>query len=137
MKRLLPCSLLLILVWSACHPDLDGTTGPMPATTETSYQTASYLSNQKVTSICEDAEGHIWIGTLRGLNRFDAHEYHQYFCNDHDSTSLPDNQIQHSGCPRQNLDRRQGNHRPAGHTYTPPLSAARRTGPSRPSHASL
>ena len=95
MKRLLPCSLLLILVWSACHPDLDGTTGPMPATTETSYQTASYLSNQKVTSICEDAEGHIWIGTLRGLNRFDAHEYHQYLCNDHDSTSLPDNQIQH------------------------------------------
>ena len=51
------------------------------------------LSNQKVTCVCEDAQGQIWIGTFRGLNRYNSHEYHQYFCHD-DSVSLPDNQIQ-------------------------------------------
>ena len=51
------------------------------------------LSNQKVTCVCEDAQAQIWIGTFRGLNRYNSHEYHQYFCHD-DSVSLPDNQIQ-------------------------------------------
>lgn len=50
------------------------------------------LSNQKVTSFAEDSKGHIWIGTFRGLNKYDVHEYHQYFCTD-DSLDLPDNQI--------------------------------------------
>lgn len=50
------------------------------------------ISNQKVTSFEEDALGHIWIGTFRGLNKFNVHEYHQYFCTD-DSLDLPDNQI--------------------------------------------
>lgn len=51
------------------------------------------ISNQKVTSIAEDEHGHIWIGTFRGLNRFNVHEYQQYFCTDQ-TNSLPDNQIQ-------------------------------------------
>ena len=55
---------------------------------------ANDLSNQKVTAIAEDAQGHIWIGTFRGLNRYDVHDYHQYFCTD-DSLGLPDNQITH------------------------------------------
>ena len=38
------------------------------------------ISNQKVTSFAEDAQGHIWIGTFRGLNRFNVHEYQQHFC---------------------------------------------------------
>lgn len=50
------------------------------------------LSNQKIATFAEDAQGHIWIGTLRGLNRYDAHKYHQYFCTD-DTLDLPDNQI--------------------------------------------
>ena len=54
---------------------------------------ASDLSNQQIKSIAEDAQGHIWIGTFRGLNKFNANEYHQYFCAD-DSLGLPDNQIQ-------------------------------------------
>ena len=51
------------------------------------------ISNQKVSSFAEDEHGHIWIGTFRGLNRYNVHGYHQYFCAD-DSLSLPDNQIQ-------------------------------------------
>ncbi len=51
------------------------------------------ISNQQIKAIAEDAQGHIWIGTFRGLNKYNAHEYQQYFCTD-DSLSLCDNQIQ-------------------------------------------
>lgn len=50
------------------------------------------LSNKKVNTFEEDSFGHIWIGTFRGLNKFDVHNYHQYICTD-DSLGLPDNQI--------------------------------------------
>lgn len=55
---------------------------------------ADDLSNKMVNSIVEDAQGHIWMGTFRGLNKYDVHEYHQYFCTD-DSLGLPDNQIKY------------------------------------------
>ena len=51
------------------------------------------LSNQKVTSFAEDSHGHIWIGTFRGLNRFNVHEYQQHFCTASELT-IPDNQVQ-------------------------------------------
>ena len=51
------------------------------------------ISNQKVTSIAEDAQGHIWIATFRGLNRFNVHEYQQHFCTSSE-LSIPDNQVQ-------------------------------------------
>jgi signal transduction histidine kinase/ligand-binding sensor domain-containing protein/DNA-binding response OmpR family regulator len=54
---------------------------------------AQELSNSRVQCIEEDATGQLWIGTFRGLNRYDGHEYHQYFCSD-DSTGLPDNNVQ-------------------------------------------
>ena len=50
------------------------------------------ISNQQVNAFAEDAQGHIWIGTFRGLNQYNVHEFHQYFCTD-DSLDLPDNQI--------------------------------------------
>ena len=53
---------------------------------------AGRLSNQRVNAFAEDADGHIWIGTFRGLNKYTVHEYHQYFCTD-DTLGLPDNQI--------------------------------------------
>nr|WP_320058270.1 two-component regulator propeller domain-containing protein [uncultured Bacteroides sp.] len=60
---------------------------------ETSPVIANDISNQKISSFAEDAQGHIWIGTFRGLNKYNAHGYHQYFCTD-DSIGLPDSQIQ-------------------------------------------
>ena len=53
---------------------------------------AAGMSNKKVSCIAEDAQGHIWMGTFRGLNRYNVYEYHQYFATD-DTTSLPDNQV--------------------------------------------
>ena len=57
------------------------------------------LSNQKVNAFTEDADGHIWIATARGLNKYNVHEYHQYFCTD-DTLGLPDNQINDVHCDR-------------------------------------
>ena len=57
------------------------------------------LSNQKVKSFAEDRDGHIWIGTFRGLNKFTSTEYFQFFCTD-DSLGLPDNQINAVYCSK-------------------------------------
>lgn len=51
------------------------------------------ISNQRVTSFAEDVHGHVWIGTFRGLNRFNVHEFHQHFCTS-DEFTIPDNQVQ-------------------------------------------
>ncbi len=50
------------------------------------------ISNHDINAFTEDAQGHIWIGTFRGLNKYDLHTYHQYFATS-DSLSLPDNQV--------------------------------------------
>ena len=57
------------------------------------------LSNGRVQCVEEDASGQLWIGTFRGLNRFDGHEYHQYFCT-FDSLGLPDNNVQGLLCDK-------------------------------------
>lgn len=46
------------------------------------------LSNLSVSSFCEDDLGYIWIGTSRGLNRFDGNNFEQFFFVDGDSLSL-------------------------------------------------
>lgn len=58
-----------------------------------SMTVSSNLTNQDVTAFAEDLQGYMWIGTSRGLNRFNGHNYHQYLFNPDDSTSLPSNKI--------------------------------------------
>lgn len=55
------------------------------------------LSNSRIQCIAQDSNGYIWIGTFRGLNRYDGHQYHQYFCTT-DSLGLPDNDIEDILC---------------------------------------
>lgn len=81
--------LFLSCLIAACSPSGTKTS---PESSIESPVITNDLSNQKVTSFAEDAQGHIWIGTFRGLNKYNVHEYHQYFCTD-DSLDLPDNQI--------------------------------------------
>ena len=92
MKRIagiLGLSLILVLASACSRPHTrSSVSGPE------SPVVADVLSNKMVNSIVEDAQGHIWMGTFRGLNKYDVHEYHQYFCTD-DSLGLPDNQIKH------------------------------------------
>lgn len=40
---------------------------------------SSEISNQQITSFAEDSTGHIWIGTLRGLNKHTVNDFQQYF----------------------------------------------------------
>ena len=89
--------LMLVLTFSGCRKteptqqlDKDETQG---------FVVAQELSNSRVQCIAEDASGQLWIGTFRGLNRYDGHEYHQYFCAD-DTMGLPDNQIKDILCDR-------------------------------------
>lgn len=61
---------------------------------ERSMLVSNHISNQQVTSFAEDGFGHIWISTIRGLNKYNVYEFHQYFKTD-DSLSVSDNRIQH------------------------------------------
>ena len=47
-----------------------------------SYSVAEGLSQSIVTSIVEDREGYVWIGTLNGLNRFDGTHFKHFFADD-------------------------------------------------------
>ena len=62
-----------------------------------SHYTSNDISNQQINSFVEDSFGHVWIGTFRGLNKFNGYEYHQYFNTD-DTTSINDNQIRDMHC---------------------------------------
>ncbi len=81
---------MLVLAFS-CHKD-ENFSDSVPYSKEVNPVISGDISNKKVNAIAEDAQGHIWIGTFRGLNKYNKHEYHQYFSAD-DSLSLPDNQI--------------------------------------------
>ena len=48
----------------------------------------SGLSNLSVSSFCEDDLGYIWVGTSRGIDRFDGNSFEHFFFNEKDSSSL-------------------------------------------------
>ncbi|EGM69499.1 sensory box/GGDEF family protein [Shewanella sp. HN-41] len=52
-----------------------------------SYGVPEGLSQSTVTSVVEDDDGYIWIGTLNGLNRFDGREFKHFFANDRSGLS--------------------------------------------------
>jgi len=47
-----------------------------------------------VSDIVKDQKGYIWIGTYRGLNRWDGYKYKYYLSDKYDSTSISSNKIQ-------------------------------------------
>ncbi|MGD0343195.1 MAG: two-component regulator propeller domain-containing protein, partial [Bacteroidales bacterium] len=51
------------------------------------------LSHGDVTSICQDHDGYIWIGTADGLNKYDGIEFTVYKNNQKDTTSLSSSYI--------------------------------------------
>ncbi len=50
------------------------------------------LSNPDVKCFLKDTLGRIWIGTERGLNRYNGYDFH-YYLHSSDSSSIPDNRI--------------------------------------------
>ncbi|QSX35952.1 EAL domain-containing protein [Shewanella sedimentimangrovi] len=51
------------------------------------YSTLQGLSQNTVTSVVEDKNGYIWLGTLNGLNRFDGNEFKKYYSEDYTNLS--------------------------------------------------
>ncbi len=51
------------------------------------------LSNNNVSSITQDQDGFIWIGTQDGLNRFDGYRIRQFFHNPSNENSLVNNGV--------------------------------------------
>ncbi len=53
-----------------------------------SVQVSDEPSSHRISCFIEDSEGYVWIGSERGLNRYNGYEYRQYLHNRADSTSL-------------------------------------------------
>lgn len=90
--------LALLLALAACGGDKSPDSAIAP-TEKHNPLIQTTISNHKVSAMAEDRHGYIWIGTFRGLNRYNGHTYQQYFCND-DSLGLPDNQVTDLLCDR-------------------------------------
>jgi ligand-binding sensor domain-containing protein len=53
------------------------------------YTTESGLPQNSILGIAQDKTGFLWIATWDGLSRFDGYEFHNYFHNPEDSTTIP------------------------------------------------
>ncbi|MBR6883702.1 MAG: hypothetical protein IKN06_12160, partial [Bacteroidales bacterium] len=49
------------------------------------------LSNPQVKAIAQDADGYIWFGTARGLNRYNGTSYTTYYASGSDGSLNNDN----------------------------------------------
>ena len=63
--------------------------------------TAEQLSSDLISSLCQDEQGYIWIGTEYGLNKFDGVHFTQYFSDDANDRSLADDVVWHLQADRQ------------------------------------
>lgn len=63
------------------------------AVTFRSIQINEGLSNLDVRSIAQDSQGYIWIGTMRGLNRYNGHEFKHYIFNNEDPNSISSSHV--------------------------------------------
>ena len=92
-RRIIYCLLLLlalVAIQAVCYftsPDADH---HLP--TSDFLRVETDLSSRQVHTLREDADGYMWIGTERGLNRFDGHRYLQVFATA-DTCSLQNNDI--------------------------------------------
>ena len=68
-----------------------------------SAQTARFMPSERfssslISSLCQDQQGSIWIGTDYGLNRFDGYAFQTFLHDEADSTSLKSNTIVYLFC---------------------------------------
>jgi len=98
MKKLATVIFMIAAVVSGCRKSDPAV---VPAETIAPMVIGHDLSNQRIMAFAEDSAGHVWLGTFRGLNKYNVHEIHQYFCTD-DSLDLPDNQINDLLCDSRN-----------------------------------
>jgi signal transduction histidine kinase/ligand-binding sensor domain-containing protein/DNA-binding response OmpR family regulator len=61
------------------------------------------LSNMNITSFAQDDLGYIWIGTRRGLNRYNGYEFTHFYNDVDDNNSLYSNNINKVYCAKNGL----------------------------------
>jgi signal transduction histidine kinase/ligand-binding sensor domain-containing protein len=59
------------------------------------YSTDKGLAGHEVKAVQQDKAGYIWVGCVTGLQRFDGTRFLTFRHNSSDSTSIPDNNINH------------------------------------------
>lgn len=52
---------------------------------------SSEISSANINCVAEDAQGFLWFGTIRGLNRYNGTNFHQYIHSEEDSLSISQN----------------------------------------------
>jgi ligand-binding sensor domain-containing protein len=57
------------------------------------FYDSGQLTCNLITSVCQDTEGYIWVGTDYGLNRFNGIQFAHYYNASDDSTSLLHNSV--------------------------------------------
>ncbi|WP_308443250.1 two-component regulator propeller domain-containing protein, partial [Shewanella sp. KT0246] len=87
ISRLLICTFLLAHALTSLAFADSGSNYDLTLNTEI-YNTEDGLSQVTVTSIVEDKDGFVWLGTVNGLNRFDGTNFKHFFAEDNNS-NLP------------------------------------------------
>ncbi len=57
------------------------------------FTISNEISNQQINCFAQDSDGYIWIGTDRGLNKYNGYEYQQYFNSQDKINSICNNTI--------------------------------------------
>ena len=84
---------IVLLAFFSLHAFEDVNASPFSDKSPIILQSQSFgvpegLSQSTVTSIVQDNDGYIWIGTFNGLNRFDGKNFKHFYAND-TRTGLP------------------------------------------------
>jgi signal transduction histidine kinase/DNA-binding response OmpR family regulator/ligand-binding sensor domain-containing protein len=84
--------LIYCLLFSCTEKENRRTEVVFPSQENSKLLISSDISNHQITSFAEDATGYIWMGTARGANKYNAHEFYQYFSSE-DSSSISGNHV--------------------------------------------
>jgi signal transduction histidine kinase/ligand-binding sensor domain-containing protein/CheY-like chemotaxis protein/HPt (histidine-containing phosphotransfer) domain-containing protein len=93
MRRFLIIAIGLLGMLAACAA---GAAAPWAPLVQPMFQSVGLQggpSNSIVTSVTQDKDGFLWVGSQGGLARWDGYRYRNYTASPSDSRSLPDNNV--------------------------------------------
>lgn len=91
-RPLAPFFLLVVIILISCT-DFKSSSELVNTEGNIAERYSQQISSLTVTCMQQDTNGRLWVGTENGLNIYDGVYYHQYFHDEADSTSLPNNKV--------------------------------------------